>query len=94
VTTWSPVDPTDIVDLWFDFAPLIAPGLTIVAKTVTAPPEVTLVGDAAVDAQRVRFRQGPSDVGKHLVKGHVVLNNGEERDMEATLTVWERVVRS
>jgi hypothetical protein len=90
---WHPVDPEDIVDLWMDFAPIVDPDLTIVANTLTAPAGVTLVGTSAVDGLKVRFRQGPSDPGEYLIKGYVTLSNGEARDMEAFLTVRDRVVR-
>lgn len=92
-TVWDAVDPTDVVDLWFDFVAIVSPDLTILTASVTAPPEVTLVGGGAVDGLKVRIRQGPTPVGKHLVGCHITLSNGEERDMEARLTIRERIVR-
>ena len=89
---WDPVDPEDIIDLWFDFTALTALGRVITSQTVTAPAGVTLV-DTAIDGGMVRFRQGPTPVGKYLIKCHIELDNGEERDVESTLTVKERVIR-
>jgi hypothetical protein len=99
MSQWDPIDPDDLVDLWFDFtAPPNAtkkflPTDEVIDSSLVTVPDVMEKITESIEGQMVRFRVKPNGAapGKYLVGCHIITDAGQEFDMDNTLIVKERV---
>jgi len=99
VKKWSPKDPNDIRDYYFDWgsddlaeaARFLPAGVTITDSTVTMPVGISYtVTDH--DDKRVRFRaNNDAVVGKYAITNLITVSTGEQFESTKILEVKERV---
>jgi hypothetical protein len=99
--TWSPKDPSDERDYWFDFKPLgLADDETLSAATVAIEPgQIDLVSpyvdlekmnDAIADDTWVVVRVEGGTPGKYNIEYLVTTSAGQKLGLTKTLVVKER----
>jgi hypothetical protein len=94
---WSPKDPNDIADYWFDWGSDAQPvkerflpaGETITAATVTVPDGLTKV-ESDFTNKTVRVRLSFGAVGLYEVTCLITTSAGQEFEMTSILQVADR----
>ena len=87
---WGRKDPADTVDLWFNWAYFLPPGVTITAATVTVPGGITKLNDEFTDtAVRLRVSGGTLDT-VYPITCLIVVDTAETFQMIGNLKVSER----
>ena len=91
-TKWSPKDPADVCDLWFNWDNFLPSGLTITTETtVVDEPGLTKVNDNA-EPRRSRVRVSGGDAGtKYPITNTITTNDGQIFQVTKVLEVKERV---
>jgi hypothetical protein len=88
-TKWSPKDPNDIADYWFDWSEFLIESENITAATVTVPAGLTGVAQDFTD-KVVRIRLSGGAIGKYAVDCLITTDAGQKFEITKTLEVKER----
>lgn len=92
IEVWSPKDPHDELDRWFNFDRFLPAGVTIVDHTVTVPAGLTKIADDrdATD-RKVRFRASGGTLGEEYeVVCDFDTSDGQTFRARAILPIRER----
>lgn len=93
LTKWSPKDPNDIVDYFFDWAVFLLPEETITDATVTVPAGLTgIIDDFTDKTVRVRLSGGTADE-KYPVDCLITTSTNQVFETTSILVVKERVIK-
>lgn len=88
---WSPKDPNDIADYWFDWTDFLPESEAITAATVTVPTGLTGVSNSFEDKKvRVRLSGGTVDTS-YDIDCLITTDAGQTFEITKTLLVKERV---
>ena len=89
-TRWSPKDPEDVADYFFDWTDFLPPTENIIAATVGVPPGMTsLTNDFTTKTVRVRLAGGTAEE-KYPIDCLITTDAGQVFDVTNTLSVKER----
>lgn len=90
---WDPKDPADIDDFWYNWAPRLPTGVTIVSELVTGPDEIDVVAtDFLGPVVRVRLGGGVA-ASSYPIDCTVTLSNGTVLQETSVLQVKERIIK-
>lgn len=92
MATWSPKDPADVADYWFDWTDFLPTPETITAATVTAAVGITATAQDHTDKTvRVRLTGGTTGT-KYSVTCLISTSSGETFEITKMLSVKDRIV--
>lgn len=86
---WSPKDPNDVADYWFDWTGFLPDTENVTAATVTVSDGLTKVSESFED-KRVRVRLSGGTVGNYPIDCLITTDAGQTFEITKTLEVKER----
>ena len=92
MASWSPKDPGDVADYWFDWSTFLPAAESISSASVTVPFGITsVVSDFTSRAVRVRLSGGQAGTSYPILCS-ISTDSGESFEITKSLTVQGRVV--
>ena len=92
MASWSPKDPGDVADYWFDWSTFLPAAQSISSATVTVPSGITSVAsDFTSKVVRVRLSGGTAGA-YYAILCAISTDTGESFEISKNLAVQGRVV--